>query len=116
MVTRYQSKGIVSQGESCRQQGRAVLTPRSFRRRFVTVPIRVVAPEQDTRLVAIEQLCVETCSRRRRGIPKVLDVKFVRLAVLENPVVRVLGEHVHVVEARPDEVSLPRIARFTTRR
>jgi hypothetical protein len=116
MVTRYQSKGIVSQGESCRQQGRAVLTPRSFRRRFVTVPIRVVAPEQDTRLVAIEQLCVETCSRRRRGIPKVLDVKFVRLAVLENPVVRVLGEHVHVVEARPDKVSLPRIAGLTARK
>lgn len=93
-----------------------MLTPRSFRRHFVAIPIRVVAPEQDARLVTIQQLGIEPGRRRRRGIPKVLDVELVRLAVLENAVVSVLGEHVHVFEARPDKVSLPRIAGFTARR
>jgi hypothetical protein len=82
---------------------------------LVAVSVGVIATEENPRLVSIQQLSVVASGGSGRSVSEVLDVKFVGFSVLEDSVVGVFREEVHVVETGTDEVSLTSIARFATR-
>lgn len=78
--------------------------------RFIAIAVGVIAPEEDTGFVAVQNLSIESRSGGRAGVSEIFAIELVVLAVHHDAIERVLSEHVHVIQSSTQETCLSRIA------